>query len=334
MVWGTRPLRRPRGGDSARLQGPRLPRTPRPAPLSTPRPTHYLDGASRRQVAHVIEGSHLRLGLLLEVQLLTFDLDITSTWNQNSTGHRGWQRNVLQARPGAWDRNPSLAEGWLRAQDSSGETGPLPLAPRTDGTRWARCSARGCPLWLWLRPPPHPAGGSSSTGSGHPHAIAAFRGGPLTVPGARGSRSPGQRDNPRLTGRVPCHSLSQRGQDPRFRVAGTGAGKRSDPPTATAKLVTDQDRTGGKRRVSEPFSRVPLSGKGKAKGLGPELRKGRPARAPAPLGGDAGGGWPGHRLTGHSAAVGSRASPAALPPAPGAAQQRGLPEKRGKGKVS
>lgn len=38
-----------------------------------------LHGPSCRQVAHVIEGSHLRLGLLLEVQLLTFNLDISST---------------------------------------------------------------------------------------------------------------------------------------------------------------------------------------------------------------------------------------------------------------
>lgn len=48
-------------------------------------PSLYLDSASCRQVAHVIEGSHLRLGLLLEVQLLTFNLDISSTWGQTET---------------------------------------------------------------------------------------------------------------------------------------------------------------------------------------------------------------------------------------------------------
>lgn len=49
-------------------------------------PTHYLHGASRRQVAHVIQRPDLRLGLLLEVQLLTFNLDISSTCNHKGIG--------------------------------------------------------------------------------------------------------------------------------------------------------------------------------------------------------------------------------------------------------
>lgn len=72
---------------SAHLLAPSLQATTQPmSSAKTPwDPTLYLDSASCRQVAHVIEGSHLRLGLLLEVQLLTFNLDISSTWGQTKT---------------------------------------------------------------------------------------------------------------------------------------------------------------------------------------------------------------------------------------------------------
>lgn len=99
---------------TAHPAGPQLP--PR-------RPTHYLHGASRRQVAHVIEGSHLRLGLLLEVQLLTFDLDISPTWKQNGAGHRGWQRDGPAGTAWSLGQESRPAKGWLSARHSSEENG-------------------------------------------------------------------------------------------------------------------------------------------------------------------------------------------------------------------
>lgn len=53
-----------------------------PALAEHRRLTHYLHSASCGQVAHVIKGSHFGLGLLLEVQLLTLNLDISATWNK------------------------------------------------------------------------------------------------------------------------------------------------------------------------------------------------------------------------------------------------------------
>lgn len=77
-VAGTR-LKRLRGGDSTHLVGPEPTEHPAPPASSPRRPARYLHGTARGQVAHVIQGPHLRLGLLLEVQLLTFNLDVSST---------------------------------------------------------------------------------------------------------------------------------------------------------------------------------------------------------------------------------------------------------------
>lgn len=98
------------------LLGPDSSSTSPPPTCSPSGPKHYLHGASCRQVAHVIEGSHLCLSLFFEVQLLTFDLDISSTWNQKEMGRYGWQKNTPTSRA------RRLAKDWAVPRRETGKT--------------------------------------------------------------------------------------------------------------------------------------------------------------------------------------------------------------------